>query len=265
MDDCRDAIASIYQTADGRFIELFSVGAQQFENEIPSPAQASRTTAAKVMWDQGLCTIPQIQNEPVATVATTAPAPIAATASQAVEIPSAGGLLIVASAFLGLVGIVGIGVGISYAVKPDPTLRLPQPKPTFLLPPPPEVGADYTEANPWVDSPGRDLATGSSPYATSVPPVEPTDFATGSESVDGSEQSFWDEWLPAPKQGYFLSDESLIGANTQAKRIVRDAMKCAISKNKLCDRIFKISKASRQGELLNQLIAQVEQEHQNHE
>ncbi len=265
MDDCRDATVSIYQTADGRFIELFSVGAQTFENEIPSPAQASQTTAAKVMWDQGLCTIP-VQSEPVATVTTVATtAPIAATASQAVESPSAGGLLIVASAFLGLVGIVGIGVGISYAVKPDPTLRLPLPKPTFLLPPPPEVGVDYTTANPWADSPAPDPATGSRPDATSIPPVEPTDFATGSESVDGSEQSFWDEWLPAPKQGYFLSDESLIGANTQAKRIVRDAMKCAISKNKLCDRIFKISKASRQGELLNQLIAQVEQEHQNHE
>jgi hypothetical protein len=63
-------------------------------------------------------------------------------------VPSAGGLLIVGSAFLGLVGIVGIGVGISYAVKPDPTLRLPMPKPTFLLPPPPEVGADYTTVQP---------------------------------------------------------------------------------------------------------------------
>lgn len=264
MDDCRDATVSIYQTADGRFIEVFSVGAQTFENEIPSPAQASQTTAAKVMWDQGLCTIP-VQSEPVATVATAPAPPVVASASQAVEMPSAGGLLIVASAFFGLVGIVGIGVGISYAVKPDPTLRLPMPPPTFLLPPPPEVGADYTTANPWADSPGRDVATGSSLYATSVLPVEPTDFATGSESVDGSEQSFWDEWLPAPKQGYFLSDESLIGANTQAKRIVRDALKCAVSKNKLCDRIFKISKASRQGDLLNQLIAQVEQEHQKHE
>jgi hypothetical protein len=73
MDDCRDATVSIYQTADGRFIETFSVGAQTFDNEIPSPAQASRTTAPKVMWDKGLCTIPL--PEPVATVATTAPAP----------------------------------------------------------------------------------------------------------------------------------------------------------------------------------------------
>jgi hypothetical protein len=56
---------------------------------------------------------------------------------------------------MGLVGVVGIGVGISYAIKPDPTLKLPMPKQTFLLPPPPEVGADYTEPSPWVHPHGE--------------------------------------------------------------------------------------------------------------
>lgn len=174
MDDCRDAIVSIYQTPDGRFIETFSVGAQTFENEIPSPAQASRTPAPKVMWDQGLCTIP-IPPEPVATVATTEPAiPVTATVSQAVEVSNPGGLLIVGSAFLGLVGIVGLGVAISYAIKPDPTLRLPMPKQTFLLPPPPEVGADYTQPSPWA-RPHSEMA-------------ETVDFAGETKSETGPKQ-----------------------------------------------------------------------------
>lgn len=267
MNDCRDASVSIYQTADGRFIETFSVGAQTFDNEIPSPTQASQAPPAKVMWDKGLCTMPL--PEPVATVAPEPAPPVVATAGQAVEIPNAGGLLIAGSAFMGLVGIVGIGVGISYAIKPDPTLRLPLPKQTFLLPPPPEVGADYTEPNPWVDPPAHDSATGSSPDATSGLPVEPTDFSTGSDDpvvdIDGTEQGFWDAWLPAPKSGYFISEESPMSAsNSQVRRIVRDALRCGISKNKLCDRIFKISKASRQGEYLNQLIAQTEKELDRH-
>ena len=68
------------------------------------------------------------------------------------------------------------------------------------------------------------------------------------------------QWLPAPNQGYYLEDESLMSNSSQAKCIVRDALKAGISRNFLLNHVFKVSKNTRKHDLLNQLIASVEQE-----
>jgi hypothetical protein len=55
LPSCRNATVIVFETPDGKAWELFEVDGQRFINQIPSAAQASTTSPAHVMRDQGLC------------------------------------------------------------------------------------------------------------------------------------------------------------------------------------------------------------------
>ncbi|MEM9118207.1 MAG: hypothetical protein AAGD09_10035 [Cyanobacteria bacterium P01_F01_bin.56] len=119
-----------------------------------------------------------------------------------------------------------------------------------------------TEPNPWglTASPPVPPAVSPPPpppVTTSIPPVEATDSTTGGGEPVASVAAFQLAWLPAPKQGYFLGDESLLSNSSQAKQIIRDALRARVSINYLMQHVFKVSKNSKKHELLKQIIAAV--------
>jgi hypothetical protein len=68
LPSCGFAQVRVAQRADGSWVEVFTVGDSSFTNTITGPTAFSRTPAARVMLDRGLCSWGPPQ---AATVATT--------------------------------------------------------------------------------------------------------------------------------------------------------------------------------------------------
>ena len=290
MPDCAKSKQTRYTDGDGNVYEVFWLeGELVFENGIRNMESWTRTPPGWVLHDNGYCTWeseppprPWLNTEPQPHTNIEAIAPPPPPTAQA-NIAGAGvaGAGDGGGAFLILLGVIGAAGYAFYQQKfgkTDEQIAADNYHPMSDAPALPVAYTDehldhvygrgaypqyqgITEPSPWGPlTPPPPPPPGS----TYIPPVDSTDSTTGGASGGmvpvEPKQAFELQWLPAPPQGYFLEDESIFSGSSQARCIVRDAMRAGISRNFLLTHVFKISKNSRKHDLLNQLIASVEQE-----
>ncbi|NEQ46997.1 MAG: hypothetical protein F6K00_27035 [Leptolyngbya sp. SIOISBB] len=287
LPSCERATRQIYQR-DGLTYEAYGFPSGFiFENQILNPASYTRTHPGWVMADNRYChwegtppdrfwsrnpTPSQPQN------LTTEPAnqPPDITTQSVVPGAESGG------AFLLVLGLIGAAIYAAFQQRNNKPDFADDYHPMADVPGLPSAYTDenleyvyqryqypqyqgITEPNPWgmTDAPPVPPAVSPPPpppSSTSIPPVEATDSTTGGGEPVASVEAFERAWLPAPKQGYFLGDESLLSNSSQAKCIIRDALRVGLSTNYLMQYLFKVSKNSRKHELLKQIIASVQGE-----
>lgn len=273
---CNDASVSLSQS-QGKDWEHFWLGDEYvFSNQIPDAESYTRTHPGWILHDNNKCEWnsadipPRLYAEAVVEEPPVNP----------VQMDVAGGEG--GGAFLLLLAVAGAGVYAFFQQRRDKADFADNYHPMSDVPMLPMVATDenlellyervqhpqyqgITEPNPFAQySPVEGDATETPPppppSSTYVPPVDSTDYSTGGIELVVSEEQFWNKWLPAPAKGYFLNEESLMSNSSQARQIVRDAIRTGVSCNKLCNAIFKVSKKSRGHQLILQLIESVERE-----
>ena len=294
MPDCAKSKQTRYTDGDGNVYEVFWLeGEFIFENGIRNLESWTRTPPGWVLHDNGYCTWESEppprpwthpEPQPHTNIEAIAPQPPATTqpniaGGSVASAGDGGGALLI---LLGIIGAAGYAFYQQKFGKTDEQIMADDYHPMSDAPALPVAYTDehldhvygrgpypqyqgITQPSPWGPvTPPPPPPPPPPPDSTYVPPVESTDFSTGGMGGGAvpvePKQAFELQWLPAPAQGYLLTEESLIPINSQAKCIVRDALKAGISRNFLLNHVFKVSKNTRKHELLNQLIASVEQE-----
>lgn len=262
LPGCETARVDYWQDSAGHWWETFSLPGQvKIDNEIIRPGAATQTPAAEVLASRGLCTL--------------APAPMAAQAATAPLTDGTGG-----GALLLLLAIGGSAVWAYFQQKNDKGDFAEDYHPMSDVPllPPVATNEDLnlifertgypqyqgvTEPNPFnvVElRPRQHAATQTTPppVATSIPPVEATDFPTGDttpgDDLVRAREYFEGEVFPAPRNGYSISDECLLNKGT-AYQLVLQAVVLGYSQNWISEHLFKASKGSQKYNLVRDMVS----------
>jgi hypothetical protein len=289
MPVCENARQGTYTDANGLHFETFWLGDDFiFENQIRNLSSYTRTHPGWVLADNHFCewkyepperfwetSIETV--EPIPTV-TANDVPMTAQANAATATEGGGAFLLV----IALLGAAGYAFWQQRSGKSDEEIAAENYHPMDDVPPLPPVYTEedldavygrydhpqyqgITEPNPFSRPPSpppphHHIPPPPPPDSTSIPPVESTDSTTGGGAVVDPREVFEMRWVPAPARGYFLGEESLLSPNTEAYRIVVDAVNASVSTNYLLNHIFKVSKNSKGHQLLMQLIDTVKGE-----
>jgi hypothetical protein len=286
---CEKAGHTRYLDQHGKPFEQYWLdGALVLEQEIPGFDQFSRTHPGWIAHDRGLCqwannppprTYGAPTNNPVFLQENPPPPPVPIQSASVASAGDSGGAFLI---LLGVIGAAGYALYQWKFGKSDEEIAGSDYHPMSDVPALPAVYTDENldvlygrvghpqhqgiqEPNPWHSTPVYPQIHGGNsttppPQPTYNPPVESTDFSTGGTGSVDPKQHFELTWLPAPSRGYFLGEESILSNSSQAKKIVRDALKAGVSINFLMSHVFKISKNTKGHELLKELVSQVAME-----
>lgn len=285
--NCAYAKVHLWQDSSGAWWETFYLPEEvtgsnnpvTLDNKIGRPAGRTQTPPGKVLENRGLCVYP-----PPATAATTAfPTPINAQVSTAPAGSGGGAILLV----LALVGSAAYAFVQQRNSKGDFDSDYHPMADAPLLPP---VSTDasldviyervsypqyqgITEPSPWGETQVYPRTQSPEPVdvRTSEPASEPVvqRFSepvrepvqpSGSESGSEAHQHFEAQVLPAPKDGYYLTEESLQNKGI-AYWLLWQAIQLDYSKNWCAQNLFKIAKgANSRYQIFSQLYDRVKGE-----